>query len=94
MVHYFDGISFMEQFLDIKQFQLIQEDYHYYTWILNTGNHQYEDVIISTCKELFGADSKWEFKYVNEIPKLRSGKHRMTVCRIKEKIEKEGVSII
>ena len=90
MVHYFDGISFMEQLLDVRQFQLIQEDYHHFTWILNTDNHHYEDVIVSTCKELFGPDSEWKFKYVNEIPKLRSGKHRMTVCKIKEKIGSKG----
>lgn len=85
MVHYFNSISFLEPFMDIKQFQLIQHDYHHFTWVLNTENHSYEEMIISECKKLFGEDSEWEFKYVNEIPKLRSGKHRMTVCNIPEK---------
>jgi len=88
MVHYFDGISFMEEFLDIQQFQLIQEDYHHFTWVLNTTNHQYEPIIVDYCKKLFGEDSEWQFEYVNEIPKLQSGKSRMTVCRIADKIKK------
>lgn len=87
IVHYFDGISFMEEYMDINQFQLIQEDYHHFTWVLNTQNHSYEGMIIDYCKKLFGQDSEWKFEYVNEIPKLSSGKTRMTVCKIKEKID-------
>ena len=87
MVHYFDSISFLEPYMDIKQFQLIQEDYHNFTWILNTENHGYEEMIVRECKELFGEDSNWNFQYVNEIPKLRSGKSRMTVCNILEKLQ-------
>lgn len=82
MINYFNSISFLEPYMDIKQFQLIQEDYHHFTWILNTENHDYEEMIIKECKELFGKDSEWAFQYVNEIPKLRSGKTRMTVCKI------------
>ena len=85
MVHYFNSISFLEPFMDIKQFQLIQEDYHNFTWILNTENHSYEEMIIRECRELFGQDSNWKFEYVDEIPKLRSGKSRMTVCKIPDK---------
>lgn len=88
MVHYFDGISFMEEFMDIQQFQLIQKDYHHFKWILNTKNHGYEETILAHSKALFGDDSEWIIEYVDEIPKLRSGKSRMTVCKIKEKIEK------
>lgn len=87
MVHYFNSISFLEPYMDIKQFQLIQEDYHNFTWILNTENHGYEEMIVRECKELFGEDSNWKFQYVDEIPKLRSGKSRMTVCKIPEKIQ-------
>lgn len=85
IVPYFDGISFMEEFMDIRQFQLIQDDYTHFKWILNTDNHSYEKVIIENCKKLFGANTNWIFEYVTEIPKLRSGKFRMTVCNIKEK---------
>ncbi len=82
MINYFNSISFLEPYLDINQFQLIQKDYHHFTWVLNTKNHGYEDMIVKECKKLFGQDSEWEFRYVDEIPKLRSGKIRMTVCKI------------
>lgn len=82
MVHYFDSICFLEEYMDIKQFQLIQEDYYNFRWILNTKNHEYEDIIVSRCKKLFGEDSNWTFEYVDEIPKLKSGKLRVTVCNI------------
>ena len=88
LVNYFNSISFLEPFMDIKQFQLIQEDYHNFTWVLNTENHSYEEMIIRESKELFGQDSNWKFEYVDEIPKLRSGKTRMTVCKIPEKCQK------
>lgn len=81
-VHYFNGISFLEPYLDIKQFQLIQEDYHNFTWVLNTKNHDYEEMIVKECKELFGQDSNWKFEYVDEIPRLKSGKRRMTVQKM------------
>ena len=84
MVHYFNGISFLEPYMDIKQFQLIQEDYHNFTWVLNTDNHSYEEMIIEECKKLFGTNSNWKFQYVSNIPKLQSGKQRMTVCNIKD----------
>lgn len=84
IVPYFDGISFMEEFMDIRQFQLIQDDYTHFKWLLNTDNHSYEDIIINHCKKLFGEDSVWQIEYVSEIPKLRSGKFRMTVCNIKK----------
>ena len=84
MVHYFYGISFLEQYMDIKQFQLIQYDYHHFKWVLNTKNHSYEDMIVKNSKEVFGEDSEWQFEYVDDLPKLRSGKVKMTVCLIPE----------
>ena len=83
-VHYFNSISFLEPYMDIRQFQLIQYDYHHFKWVLNTDNHSYEEMIINESKALFGEDSFWEFEYVDELPKLRSGKVRMTVCLIPE----------
>lgn len=84
-VHYFEGISFLEPYMDIKQFQLIQYDYDRFKWVLNTVNHGYEDFIVRESKGVFGINSKYEFKYVDEIPKLQSGKVRMTVCLIPDK---------
>lgn len=87
IVNYFNSISFLEPCLDIKQFQIIQEDYHNFTWILNTDNHSYEKMIVEHCKNLFGSDSNYTFKYVDNIPTLRSGKFRMTVCNIPDKLK-------
>lgn len=42
-------------------------------------------MIIKECKAIFGESSNWEFEYVDELPKLRSGKVQMTVCRIPDK---------
>ena len=81
-VFYFHCISLLEPYRDIRQFQLVQEDYHHFEWILNTENHNYEDMITEFSKKLFGMDSEWKFRYVEEIPKLRSGKFKMTVCKI------------
>ncbi|WP_225748733.1 hypothetical protein [Paraeggerthella sp. Marseille-Q4926] len=82
LVHFFNAISFLEPLMDIKQFQIIQEDYFHFTWKLNTKNHSYEEMITSECRKLFGQDSLYSFEYVDDIPKLRSGKFRMTVCNI------------
>lgn len=87
MIHYFDSISFLEPFTDIKQFQQIQKDYHHFIWNLNTENHGYEEMIVRGCKELFDENSYWTFNYVDEILKLRRRKTRMTVCEIPKKIQ-------
>lgn len=87
MVHYFEAVSFLEPYLDIKQFQLIQEDFRHFIWVLNTENHSYEDLITQHSKTVFGPDSEYAFHYVSEIPKLGSGKSRMTVCNIPEKLK-------
>lgn len=81
-VFYFHVVSLLEPYQDIRQFQLIQEDYHHFNWILNTDNHSYEDMIIKHSKEIFGGDAEFHFEYVDDIPKLKSGKFRMTVCKI------------
>lgn len=53
--------------------------------VLNTENHNYEGCVVKTSKELLGENVQFTFEYVTEIPKLRSGKFRMTVCMIPEK---------
>ncbi len=82
MVNWERALIFMNQFMDIRQFQIIQETETKFTWVLNTENHEYEDIIVKESKEVFGEDSEYEFKYVNEIPKLRSGKTQMTICKL------------
>lgn len=82
MVNWLRSLIFLKKYRDIKQFQIIQETQTKYTWVLNTENHGYEEMIIEESKELFGKDSEYEFKYVSAIPKLRSGKTQMTICKL------------
>ncbi len=83
LVYFSRCLNFLKKYQDIRQLQVIQESYTDFTWILNTKNHNYEEMIIRECKELFGEDSKYTFKYVDEIPKLQSGKQQVTICKIK-----------
>ena len=57
--------------------------------LFRSDNHNYEEMIIKESKDVFGADSSWRFEYVDELPKLRSGKVQMTVCMIPDK-SKDG----
>lgn len=82
MVNWLRSLIFIKRFRDIKQFQIIQESQKKFVWVLNTENHDYEDLIIRESKEVFGMDSEYEFRYVKEIPKLRSGKTQMTICKL------------
>lgn len=82
MVNWLRSLIFLKRYRDIKQFQLIQETRTKFTWVLNTKNHEYEDLIIRESRELFGDDSEYEFRYVDEIPKLKSGKTQMTICKL------------
>lgn len=84
MVNWLRALIFIKEFNDIKQFQIIQEDYNHFVWVLNTKNHTYEDIIVKESKDVFGQDAEFTFRYVDEITKLASGKTQMTVCRINE----------
>ena len=83
MVNWLRSLIFLKYCTDIKQFQLVQETYKKFTWILNTENHSYEEFIVKESKDVFGDDSEYEFKYVDKIPTLSSGKTQMTVCKIR-----------
>jgi phenylacetate-CoA ligase len=82
MVNWLRALIFLKDYNDIRQFQVVQHSYTDFEWILNTDNHGYEDLITREAKDVFGEDSVHRFKYVNEIPKLASGKTQMTVCKI------------
>lgn len=82
MIQFFVATGYLNRCTDIRQYQVIQEDYHNFTIVLNTDNRSYEEEIIRNMRSVFGEDSYYRFEYVDEIPKLRSGKHRMTVCKI------------
>lgn len=82
MVNWLRCLIFLKDFNDIRQFQVIQESYTDFRWILNTENHGYEELIMREAKDVFGSDSIHHFEYVDEIPKLASGKTQMTICKI------------
>ncbi len=82
MVNWLHTLIFLKKYKDIKQFQVVQETRCNYKWVLNTMNHDYEELIKKEGKEIFGEDSIHTFEYVTEIPKLRSGKTQMTICKI------------
>lgn len=84
MVNWLRSLIFLKEYNDIRQFQLIQETPCKFTWVLNTDNHNYEEMIVRESKDIFGQDSIYEFKYVDEIPKLASGKTQMTICKLKK----------
>lgn len=87
MVNWLHSLIFLKKYRDIKQFQVIQESRYNFTWMLNTQNHNYEDLIHCEVKEIFGEDSIHRFEYVDKIPTMRSGKTKMTVCKIDPKKE-------
>ena len=82
MINWLHALIFLRKYRDIKQMQVVQESRRDFTWILNTENHGYEDIILKEAADIFGTDSRHSFRYVSEIPKLRSGKTQMTVCKI------------
>lgn len=82
MVNWLRALIFLKDFNDIKQFQVVQESFTDFTWVLNTENHGYEELITKEAKDVFGEDSVHRFRYVNKIPQLASGKTQMTVCKI------------
>ncbi len=82
MVFWSYPLLFLSNHRDIKQIQVIQESRYHYTWKLNTDNKGYEETIQEMAKKIFGPDSIHEIVYVDEIPRLRSGKTRVTMCKI------------
>ena len=81
-VNWLAGVIFLKKYRDIRQFQLIQESSKTFKWVLNTTNHEYEDIINKETKNIFGEDADIHIQYVDEIPKLQSGKTQMTICRL------------
>ncbi len=82
IVNQHSALVFMKYLSDVKQFQLVQKTYTDFTWILNTDNRNHENEIIENCHEIFGKNTNYDFQYVSEIPKLKSGKVPRTVCKI------------
>ncbi|MBR3311472.1 MAG: hypothetical protein IKG15_06615 [Solobacterium sp.] len=73
---------FMYNYFTVKQYQIIQNTLKDFVMILNTTDHSLEADITEKMKEIFGDDMNLTFEYVDEIPNLRSGKTRISVCNI------------
>lgn len=70
----------LEDFPELKQFQVIQEGKKDYLILLNTeGTFHGENKASVRLKKYLGSDANIYFKYVNEIPRLSSGKRKLTL---------------
>ncbi len=71
----------MWKYVEILQFQFIQEAKKKYIMILNKGNvpfHEEAD-LIKDIKSFLGDDAEITIRYVEEIPLLQSGKRKKII---------------
>lgn len=76
----------MHEFLEIQQYQFIQEGEKDYTMLLNMKDGNFfkrEGEMLMMLKFYLGEDSKICVKYVDEIPVLKSGKRKQVVNNYK-----------
>lgn len=79
-------INYMDNFSGIKQFQLVQENQFNYTLILNVdGEFTAESEVTKILQQFLGSDAIINYRYVEEIPELSSGKRRLTVNNYRQK---------
>ena len=72
----------MHEFLEIQQYQFIQESEKGYTMLLNLKNDvsfSRESELLKVLKSYLGDDAVINVKYVSEIPVLKSGKRKQVV---------------
>lgn len=74
---------------EIKQWQLIQEDEAEYVLHINCHeiNRNTLSKVINGLKKLLGEQANIKVVYQDEIPELKAGKRRYTVCNIKKEQE-------
>ena len=76
----------MHEFLEIQQYQFIQEGRKDYTMLLNMKEgHSFnrEGDMLTMLKSYLGEDAEISVKYVDEIPVLKSGKRKQVVNKYK-----------
>lgn len=76
----------MHEFLEIQQYQFIQEREKDYRMLLNmkdNGEFLREGEMIKMLKSFLGSDASIKVEYVNEIPVLKSGKRKQVVNNYK-----------
>jgi phenylacetate-CoA ligase len=70
----------MWKYLEIIQYQLIQEGERQYVMKINVSEEfKREDELVEEFKEYLGSDADFKIQYVNEIPLLASGKRKKIV---------------
>ena len=76
----------MHEFLEIRQYQFIQEGAKNYKMLLNLCSDEKfnrEQEMIEMLKSFLGKDATIEVVYVKEIPVLKSGKRKQVVNNYK-----------
>lgn len=76
----------MHEFLEIQQYQFIQEGERNYTMLLNmkeSNSFNREGEMLSMLKSYLGEDAEISVNYVDEIPVLKSGKRKQVVNKYK-----------
>ena len=76
----------MHVYMDIQQYQFIQDSSNHYTMLLNLKEgvqFKNESDMLSMLKTYLGNDAIIEVKYVNEIPVLKSGKRKQVINNYK-----------
>lgn len=76
----------MHEYLEIQQYQFIQESERTYTMLINlkvNGSFVHETKMMAMLKSYLGEDAEICVKYVEEIPVLKSGKRKQVVNNYK-----------
>jgi len=79
-----EATDFLESIVDIRQFQLVQEDTTTFHWYLNSRNRDYDAFVITETRKMLGEDANVIVEYVDDVPCLKSGKCLKTICKIKD----------
>ena len=77
----------MHEFLEIQQYQFIQEGAKDYKMLLNlcsSDEFKREDEMVEMLKSFLGKDAVIFVEYVKEIPVLKSGKRKQVVNNYKQ----------
>lgn len=73
-------VFYLEEYSDIKQFQLIQNGKREYELKLNIEKgFNKQNQLVDLFRSYLGKDAEIKISYVDEIPQLSSGKRRLTV---------------
>lgn len=76
--------KFMEPFVNLAQFQFIQEDENYYILKINDPNNEYKDSQFEEIlRALLGDTAVFKIERVDGIPCLDSGKYKQMICKYK-----------